>query len=170
MPLNIDFLQILLHALNFLILAGGLTLLLYKPISRFMEERRSYFEAAEQDIEKKTKEAQALKAEYEQKLRDSKEEINELRIASEKEATDAARLTIEKSRETAHEMILTAEKEAEERKEHILDLAQTEISELVVSAVEKLLSDTASPERDSALYDEFIRLAEKKIDDKRSSK
>ncbi len=170
MPLNIDFLQILLHIFNFLILAGGLTILLYKPISRFMEERRSYFEGAEQDIERKTKEAEALKAEYEQKLKESKDEINELRIASEKEAVDAAKLTIEKSRETAHEIIQAAEKEAEERKEHILDLAQGEISELVVSATEKLLSDTASAERDSALYDEFIRLAEKKIDDKRSSK
>ena len=32
MPLNIDFLQVLLHMLNFVILAGGLSLLLYKPI------------------------------------------------------------------------------------------------------------------------------------------
>ena len=33
MPLNIDFLQVLLHMLNFVILAGGLTFLLFKPIS-----------------------------------------------------------------------------------------------------------------------------------------
>ena len=42
MPLNIDFLQILLHLLNFVILAGGLTFLLYKPVVKFLESRRAY--------------------------------------------------------------------------------------------------------------------------------
>ena len=44
MPLNIDFMQILLHMLNFVILAGGLTLLLFKPVKKFMAERKKYFE------------------------------------------------------------------------------------------------------------------------------
>ncbi len=168
MPLNIDFLQILLHALNFVILAGGLTFLLFKPISKFLEERRSNVENAKKDIEEKTQQAQALKAEYELKLKEAKEEINELRIAAEKEVADAAKLTIEKSRETADEIILAAEKDAEERKEQILESAQLEISELVVAAAQKLLKDTATPERDSALYDEFIRLTEKQAEDKRA--
>ena len=41
-----------------------------------------------------------------------------------------------------------------------LDAAQTEIGELVISAAQKLLSDTVTPERDRELYDAFIRLAE----------
>ena len=53
-----------------------------------------------------------------------------------------------------------AETEAENRKQHILDAAQTEIGELVISAAQKLLSDTVTPERDRELYDAFIRLAE----------
>ena len=48
MPLNIDFLQILLHMLNFVILAGGLTLLLFKPVNKFLENRRAYFAEAEE--------------------------------------------------------------------------------------------------------------------------
>ena len=43
MPLNIDFLQVLLHMLNFVILAGGLSLLLFKPISKFLDQRRAHF-------------------------------------------------------------------------------------------------------------------------------
>ena len=62
--------------------------------------------------------------------------------------------------EKAARIIRKAETDAEERKEHSLQSAQAEIGELVVSATEKLLSSTASPEKDSALYDEFIRLAE----------
>ena len=170
MPLNIDFLQILLHILNFLILAGGLSLLLFKPINKFMEERRRYFENAEKDIAQRDAQTKALQAEYEQKLKESREEITEMRLAAEKEVSDAAKLTIEKSKAKAHEIILSAEQEAEERKEHILDSAQVEIGELVLAATQKLLSDTVTPERNSALYDEFIRLADKTIEAKRSSK
>ena len=47
MPLNIDFLQVLLHMLNFVILAGGLSLLLFKPISKFLDQRRAHFETLE---------------------------------------------------------------------------------------------------------------------------
>ena len=39
-PLNIDWQQILLHLMNFAILAGGLYLLLYKPVKQFMAKRR----------------------------------------------------------------------------------------------------------------------------------
>ena len=43
MPLNIDFLQVLLHMLNIVILAGGLTYLLYNPIINFLDQRREHF-------------------------------------------------------------------------------------------------------------------------------
>ena len=49
MPLNIDFLQVLLHMLNFVILAGGLTFLLFKPINKFLENRKAHFEKLERD-------------------------------------------------------------------------------------------------------------------------
>ena len=42
-PLNIDWQQILLHLLNFVILAGGLYLLLYKPVKAFMDKRTAYY-------------------------------------------------------------------------------------------------------------------------------
>ena len=42
-PLNIDWQQILLHLLNFVILAGGLYLLLYQPVKAFMEKRQAYY-------------------------------------------------------------------------------------------------------------------------------
>ena len=42
-PLNIDWQQILLHLLNFAILAGGLYFLLYKPVKDFMDKRTAYY-------------------------------------------------------------------------------------------------------------------------------
>ncbi|MEE1186911.1 MAG: ATP synthase F0 subunit B [Acutalibacteraceae bacterium] len=170
MPLNIDLLQILLHVLNFVILAGGLSFLLFKPVNKFLEERKKHFDDAENEIKVQAKQNEDAKKEYEQKIKDAKEQINDMRIAAEKEAADTAKMTIERAKQTAQKIIMEAEKDAEDRKEQILDSAQSEIGELVVSATQKLLSDTVTPERNSALYDEFIRLAEKKIADKRTLK
>ena len=39
LPLNIDWQQILLHALNLVILVGGLYALLFKPVKKFMDQR-----------------------------------------------------------------------------------------------------------------------------------
>lgn len=41
-PLNVDWQQILLHLFNFIILFGGLWLLLYKPVKDFMAKREAY--------------------------------------------------------------------------------------------------------------------------------
>ena len=52
-PLNIDWQQILLHLFNFLILFGGLYLLLYRPVKAFMDKRTAYY--ADMDAEAKRK-------------------------------------------------------------------------------------------------------------------
>lgn len=168
MPLNIDFLQILLHMLNFVILAGGLTLLLFKPVESFLEQRRQQFAQAEQKNRESAEENERLRAEYEQKLHEADLEIAERRKAAEKECSDISAKYIQEAQDKAANIIRTAEQEAEDRKEHILESAQTEIGELVVSATQKLLSNTVTPERNSALYDEFIRMAESTVAEERS--
>jgi len=160
MPLNIDFLQILLHMLNFVILAGGLSFLLFKPVNKFLDARSAQFAEAEKKNREDAEENEKLRASYEAMLRDADVEIAERKKNAEKESADISAVYITEAREKAARIIRKAENEAEERKEHILQSAQAEIGELVVSATEKLLSSTASPEKDSALYDEFIRLAE----------
>ena len=80
--------------------------------------------------------------------------------SAQREAADAAGRYIAEAKEKADAVIRSAEDEAESRKKHILESAQTEIGELVLSAAQKLLADTADPETDSALYDRFISTVE----------
>ncbi len=169
MPLNIDFLQILLHMLNFVILAGGLTFLLFKPVSKFLDEREAHFEKLAKDNEEQAKENERLKLEYETKVTEAEAEMTAMKAEAEKNMADVSKAYIADAREKANSIISAAEAEAEKRKEHIMDTLQTEIGELVVIATQKLLSDDA-PNRDAALYDEFIRLADETIKDKRTAK
>ncbi len=169
MPLNIDFTQVLLHMLNFVILAGALGFLLFKPITKFMADRQKHFEDLAKENEETAKTNADMKAEYEQKLEEAKAEIADMHRNAEKEAAETAKEYIDSAHQKANAIIAAAETEAEKRKESILDSAQTEISELVLSATQKLLSDTVTPERNSALYDEFIRRTDKTVADERKS-
>ncbi len=162
-PLNIDLLQILLHMLNFVILAGGLYLLLYNPICKFIDGRRAAFEEAEKRNRDAAEENLRLKEEYLAKISSAEAEILLKKKAAEKEWADTSAGYIRDAREKADAIIRAAEAEAEDRKEHILESVQTELGELVLGAAHKLVSDTVTPERDSLLYDEFIRLADEKL-------
>ncbi len=162
MPLNINVVQILLHMLNFVILAGALGLLVYKPVAKFLAERRTKIAESLEKNEKMAAENEQLRAEYEQKIKDIEKQAAEIQVNSEREAARIAAATISAAKEEAARIISAAEREAEERKKHILDSAQTEIGELVIEATQKLLCETASEERAKDLYDAFIKTLETK--------
>lgn len=164
MPLNIDIMQILLHMLNFVILAGALGLLVYKPVAKFLAARREKIAGEVSACEKTAAENEALREEYEQRLRDAEKQTAEIRANAEKEAAQIAAATINAANEKAAQIIAAAEQEAEDRKKHILSSAQTEIEELIVGAAQKLLCDTASEARTGELYDAFLKTLQEKKD------
>ena len=155
-PLNIDVVQILLHMLNLVILVGGLSLILYKPVSDFLNKRKAYYE----DIEEKRKAFETEKSELEETrrkmLEDAERQAEELRKNAERDVTALTKKYADEAKAKADAVIRAAEDEADARKKYILESAQTEIGELVLSAAQKLLSDTAGKDTDSALYDEFL--------------
>ena len=68
MPLNIDWQQILLHAFNFIILAAGLTFLLFKPVKKFMAAREESYKKAAEEHRQKLDELESLEKERQAKI------------------------------------------------------------------------------------------------------
>lgn len=169
-PLNIDIIQILLHMLNLVILVGGMTLILYKPALKFLNERRKHYEELEEKHAETEAEYEKLAARRDEMIAEAEAEAANVRAKSEKEMTDMAKRSVDEAKAKADAIIKAAEEEAEMRKKTILESAQTEIGELVLSAAQKLLSDTADPASDSALYDEFIRTASATVNDGKKKK
>ena len=89
-PLNIDWQQILLHLLNFAILAGGLYLLLFKPVKAFMEKRESYYQNMDSEAKQKLQDAEALKDSYTRQLDSAAQEIAQKKADAQK-ANEARR-------------------------------------------------------------------------------
>ena len=155
LPLNIDLRQILLHMLNFVILAFGMYFILYKPVKEFMYKRTKIYEDMDSEAKENLASSENLKKEYEQKLSLADEEMKKRKEKSEAQANADAAKIIEKAQKEAEDIISRSKKQAEYESKEALRRANREISEITVAAAKKAIyNDT------SEAFDAFLKSAE----------
>ena len=163
MPLNIDWQQILLHVFNFLILVTGLSLILFKPVRKFMREREEKYKSAAAEHERKTAEIAELEKQRQEKLAGLDGELEASRKELISRTEKEGRKIIADAEERARGIVSEGQKRAEEERAAYMAKAGDEIADMVVKSAEKLLVVGSTPENDSALYDSYLKTAEKDI-------
>ena len=148
-PLNVDWQQILLHLFNFVILAGGLWLLLYKPVKNFMAKREAYYKDMDKAANDKLAAAEEEQSKYSGLIAKAQDEAAELKKKAMADAEAAAKAHIEEAEHEKQRMIDDARKAAQAEKNKILQEANAQIEEMVSAAVDKLLVPAGSA------YDSF---------------
>lgn len=136
MPLNIDFQQILLHMLNFVILFAALWFLLYKPVKKYIDARESEYKKASEDAKQKRAEVDAAIASLEETLRRKEEEAKAERTALAQKAQEAYNKRIAEAEADARAIVEHARSEAEKiRRKAVMD-SRDDISEITIKSVE----------------------------------
>ena len=143
MPLNIDWQQILLHLLNFAILAGGLYLLLYKPVKDFMAKRLEHYEEREAQTRKREADADAMREKYQTLLREAEQEILQRREKVGEELEAEKRQQLAEARAEARKILSTAAKTAELRTRKALEDSHEEIRALAIGMVERMVVESS---------------------------
>ena len=161
-PLNIDWQQILLHLMNFVILAGGLYFLLYKPVKAFMDKRAAYYQEQADQAAQTTQAAQQLKADYEARLSAADDEIREEKKQAQKDAA-AAQQQLDAARAEAEKIVSDAQAMAERSREKIVRQAGQDVKDLAAEATEKLVLQSGGD-----AFDQFLDLAEKEAQHEQS--
>ena len=160
MPLGIDFVQILLHLFNVIILFGGLYVILYGPVKKYMDEREDHYRQLDEEKNKALQEAEQLKNDYDKQLQDSADQILLERQKAAREIQELRRQKVTEAQEEARRIIKKAESEGERRREEIVAGAKEEISNLIADAADKLLLE----EETDGFYDAFLEEAERSLD------
>ena len=155
-PLNIDWQQILLHLLNFAILAGGLYLLLYKPVKAFLAKRERFYQDQADQVEKTRQEAEALKAEAQAQADAAGEEAKAIRAKARQDALADAQGLRQDARAQAERILSDARTQAERDRKKVIEEAEDQVKELVSAAAEKLVLSS-----DGAAFDQFLALTGK---------
>lgn len=158
MPLNIDFLQVLLHLFNFVILSAGLYLLLYKPVKGFMDQREAAYAQKAQEAEERIAEAMELRRTYEEQLAGLEKEMDESRRSLRMELEAERQEELEKAREKAEQIVKKAAAEARLEHERMMIDVNRQTGELAEEATKRLLGRSTSD-----LFDDFLDLSEEAI-------
>ena len=160
-PLNIDWQQILLHLLNFVILFAILYFLLYDPVKKFMDKRCEYYKNMEDEAKKNLKQAEELKNEYVEKLHSADSEIEEKRQAANKSLSEKTAQSMLLAKQEADRIVSDAYKKAEGECKKLLESAQNEIADMVADAAEKIVVNAST----SGAYNNFLNSVQRSEED-----
>lgn len=161
--MDINIVQILFQLINFSVVVGAVSYLLYKPVLKILEERTSRIEEAQK----------AARETLEEKERINKLEKAVIKAADKKaaEIVDAARQT---AKETEAAAVLKAKSQAnkeiekarlgwESEKSQLMQEIQSEYVASVVAAAGKVLAADLDSKKHSALIDSQLTDLLKKI-------
>lgn len=163
MPLNIDWQQILLHVFNFIILAAGLTFLLFKPVRKFMRNREQKYKDSAEQHAKRVEEIAELEKEKEEKFAALDSELAEHRKDVLAQTERRNKQLVSDAEQQVEAMLAAGRRKAEEEKTAYIASAGGEIADMVVKSAGKLLAMESSPESDSALYDSYLKAVESDV-------
>jgi len=160
MPLGIDFVQILLHLFNVIILFGGLYYILFGPVKKFMDQREEHYRQLDEEKTQALADAQKMKEDYDKQLQASADQILVEKQKATREIQELRLQKVTEAQEEARRIIKKAEGEGNRRKEEIVAGAREEISNLIADAADKLLQDGDTDDFYDAFLDEVERGAE----------
>ena len=161
MPLNIDWQQILLHLLNFVILFAILYLLLYRPVKRFMGRRAEHYKKMDEEANAKLAESERAKAEYAEKLSGAEKEIARNREAAHRRLDISLDARKKQAEDEAEKIIADARTTAEHERERMMREARGEIADMAADAAQKIVSDQVT----SDAFDQFLEAAKRSESD-----
>ncbi|UZQ83642.1 F0F1 ATP synthase subunit B [Thermoanaerobacter sp. RKWS2] len=144
--------------INLLVLYYILKRLLFKPVTKFLEDRENKIKSSLEEADKERQEAYSLKAKYEEILKNADNEGKAIIEKAQKAAEDKANKIIENANKEAENIIEKAKEEAMLEKIKAMHDLRTEISQLVIDAASRVL-EKKLPVADEDLINEVIEEA-----------
>jgi F-type H+-transporting ATPase subunit b len=141
--------ELLLGAVPTIILLGTLfvlyTLLVHRPLTAVLAERRSRTQGAMERARADIAAAEARTSDYEQRLREARLKVFKNQEARRQKATQARAEAVNRARTRAQEQVKSARSEIEQAKQQALLNLQAETGRLAREIVRTVLRPVAAP-------------------------
>lgn len=141
--------------LNFVLLVGVLWYLLYKPVGKLLRDRQSGIAAELDEAERKLKEAEALKDEYEHQVTDLKRQRRDAIERASWQGEQERRRIIAEARQEAAEIVQRAAKQAEVEKIRAWEDMKDQVIEATIEIASVILKREVIPADQEKLVDRF---------------
>jgi len=153
--ISIDY-TLVIVILNFIILLAVLNKILYKPIKKFLEERKQTI-ANDMDEAKKSREnAEELVFQRGEELKQSAEEIRKSKQSSKREAESQASTILKEAKNLEKRIIEDTEAQLKHEKSSTMKELESELSEMVSALSGKFLSGKIDSKEDKKLISKIL--------------
>lgn len=142
---------------NVLILFAILTYLLFDPVRKVLNDRRERIAAELQDAASKEEKANAMKAEYEFKLKDINKEADRILEDARKKAKIKEEEILSNVREEAERITDRANKQIEMEKKKAMDDMKQEMVGLATIIAQKAITSSMNVDVQASLVDETLK-------------
>ncbi|MFP4456777.1 MAG: F0F1 ATP synthase subunit B [Clostridia bacterium] len=154
--MDIDIRNIIFQIINTLILFFVLRKIFFKPVTKFLDERQNTIKNKIDRTEEDLKEAAKLKEEYEQKLREARQEALSIMDSASSQGEKKREEIISQARTEAERIKEKASAEIESEKEQALTYLRDHLAELATSAASVVLEKSLDTESQAHLVDSFL--------------
>lgn len=142
---------------NVFILFAILTYLLFDPVRKVLNDRRERIAAELQDAASKEEKANAMKAEYEFKLKDINKEADRILEDARKKAKIKEEEILSNAREEAERITDRANKQIEMEKKKAMDDMKQEMVGLAAIIAQKAITSSMNVDVQASLVDETLK-------------
>ena len=160
--IGIDWQVLLAQFVNFAILFGLLSVLLYKPMRRMLDERsnkiKESMEQAEQIKEQMTKSEEQVKLQLDTARREGQDILAQAAQMGERLKEEAKG----EARQEAEVIVARARTEIERERDQAIDEVKREFVDLAITAAEKVVNESLDREKHRRLIEEVLEQAQKR--------
>ena len=129
---------------------------LFKPINNMLAKRKELADAQIQEAVKAKEEAETMKSEYEQGIRDARNKANEIVAAAQKTAAVQSEELLKEAASQAAAMKAKAESDIAQEKRKAVNEIKDEIGGMAMEIAGKVIEREISEEDHAKLIDDFI--------------
>lgn len=129
---------------------------LFKPVNEMLEKRKALADAQIREAEKAKADADAIKTEYEQNMKEAKEKANEILTTAQRTAALQSEEMLKEAASQAAALKSKAESDIVQEKRKAVNEIKDEIGGIAVEIAGKVIEREISEEDHTKLIDEFI--------------
>ena len=142
--------------LNIVVLYIILRKLLFKPVTKHMDNRSKKIQEALDAAEESKEMVRQMKIEYDEKIKAAKDEGQKVMEMYRNMAEKEYNSIVEEAKKEAEQMITNAKAELQVEKEQLITSIKGEISDLVLATSEKVLKKNLDDDTNRKLISEFV--------------
>ena len=154
--LDINWGTLLLQIANFLVMVFILWRFLFKPVVKILDERSKKVTSALEEAERKEREANEMRTEYEEKLAETQDQMITMQQTAQEELARAKSKLLDEARQEIQTMREKAQAETQEARQQAVYQHRRELGQLVTTLSARMMRESAGDAFQRASVEGFI--------------